>query len=211
MVGPLHGDRGGPIVCVNCGLQIFAKLRAAREQRQKFIGGLGFGPASAADTELSLELLEEALRLTHPDRHPPERAASAHRVTAQLLALRPHVKPRAVATPTRDASVVVAPRDTREAVTPRETFPCAACRETLPLYYCDDCNEKWGERKKCERDALNAKARERRARRKLLEPSMRCITCAVEYRGRRRDSKYCSAACRQRQYRKAVSAAAVRT
>lgn len=52
--------------------------------------------------ELSPDLLEDTIALCHPDRHPSERAARAGRVTAQLLALRPHVKPLAVA----DASKV---------------------------------------------------------------------------------------------------------
>jgi hypothetical protein len=43
-------------------------------------------------TALSIELLEDAIALAHPDRHPAERAARANRVTAQLLALRPHVQ-----------------------------------------------------------------------------------------------------------------------
>jgi hypothetical protein len=40
---------------------------------------------------LSIELLEDAIALAHPDRHPAERADRANRVTSQLLALRQHV------------------------------------------------------------------------------------------------------------------------
>lgn len=43
--------------------------------------------------ELTSELLEAAVTLTHPDRHAPERAGKAGRVTAGLLALRPYVRP----------------------------------------------------------------------------------------------------------------------
>lgn len=46
-----------------------------------------------AAAELSPDLLEDTIALCHPDRHPVERAVRAGRVTAQLLALRPHVKP----------------------------------------------------------------------------------------------------------------------
>jgi hypothetical protein len=38
--------------------------------------------------QLSTELLRDVVALTHPDRHPPERAEQATRVTAELLALR---------------------------------------------------------------------------------------------------------------------------
>jgi hypothetical protein len=47
----------------------------------------------SAATELSRELLEDVIGLVHPDRHPAERSARATRVTADLLALRPHIKP----------------------------------------------------------------------------------------------------------------------
>jgi hypothetical protein len=46
----------------------------------------------SAAPQLSIELLEDAIALAHPDRHPVERADRANRVTAQLLALRPHVQ-----------------------------------------------------------------------------------------------------------------------
>jgi hypothetical protein len=49
---------------------------------------------NAAAPQLSLELLEDAIALAHPDRHPPERAARAGRVTAELLALRAYIKPK---------------------------------------------------------------------------------------------------------------------
>jgi hypothetical protein len=34
-----------------------------------------------------VELVRDAIRLTHPDRHPPEWQEAANRVTAQLLEL----------------------------------------------------------------------------------------------------------------------------
>jgi hypothetical protein len=40
---------------------------------------------------LDRELLDQAVRLCHPDRHPVERAAIANQVTAQLLELRAQV------------------------------------------------------------------------------------------------------------------------
>jgi hypothetical protein len=41
---------------------------------------------------MDLELLENVIGLTHPDRHPPERAERAGRVTAELLAMRAWVR-----------------------------------------------------------------------------------------------------------------------
>ena len=46
----------------------------------------------AGEDELTLELLEDAIRLTRPDRHPPERHEAASRVTVALNALRPHTR-----------------------------------------------------------------------------------------------------------------------
>ena len=43
--------------------------------------------------DLTSELLADALRLTHPDRHPPERRELAERVTKGLLQLQPFVFP----------------------------------------------------------------------------------------------------------------------
>jgi hypothetical protein len=48
-----------------------------------------------AAAQLSRELIEDAIILTHPDKHPEERAVRANRVTAELLALRQHARPRA--------------------------------------------------------------------------------------------------------------------
>ena len=53
----------------------------------------GIASFNDADIELTSELLADALRLTHPDCHPPERQELAHRVTQGLLALQPFVFP----------------------------------------------------------------------------------------------------------------------
>ena len=42
---------------------------------------------TAAPTPLDPRLLRDAISLTHPDRHPPERAKTANAVTAALLEL----------------------------------------------------------------------------------------------------------------------------
>ena len=54
------------------------------------------GIAKANDKEevlLTTELLTNAIRLAHPDMHPPERHELAHRTTEKLLALQPFVFP----------------------------------------------------------------------------------------------------------------------
>jgi hypothetical protein len=45
--------------------------------------------------DLTSELLDDAVRLTHPDCHPPERQELAKRVTQELLALKPFAFPKA--------------------------------------------------------------------------------------------------------------------
>jgi hypothetical protein len=68
LVGPLHLEKGGPIVCLPCGTEWHAQQARERKQRERFIQGFGLGPSHAEPHELTLELLEEAIRLTHPDR-----------------------------------------------------------------------------------------------------------------------------------------------
>jgi hypothetical protein len=54
------------------------------------------GVARSSDDEiieLTSELLADAIRLAHPDYHPPERQDLARRVTQQLLALQPFAFP----------------------------------------------------------------------------------------------------------------------
>jgi hypothetical protein len=46
------------------------------------------GCAAVQCAGLTDDLIASAIQLAHPDRHPPERAALANAVTAQLLALR---------------------------------------------------------------------------------------------------------------------------
>jgi hypothetical protein len=71
--------------------------------------------ATGEVVELTSELLADAIRLAHPDQHPPERRELAQRVTAGLLALQPFVfpapkpKPAQPAAPEpRNASLAVA-------------------------------------------------------------------------------------------------------
>ena len=91
-VFPLHGDRGGPKLCSFCMGAFKAKKEAKARESRRFLRSFSLG-GHAEEDELSLELLTDALKLTHPDLHPPERQDLAHRVTAGLLALKPYALP----------------------------------------------------------------------------------------------------------------------
>jgi hypothetical protein len=76
----------------------------------------------------------------------------------------------------------------------------------VPYYYCDACKARHDAEYQAKRDLELAKQREYRRRRKQrLEwrrPPTRCVTCDTEFKGRRKDTKFCSQACRQKSYRK---------
>jgi hypothetical protein len=106
LVGPLHLEKGGPDFCLPCGTEWHAEQARSRNrsQMQKRFMDMAFGQtAYAGSHELTLDLIEEAVRLTHPDKHPPERVEQATRVTAELLALKPFVLPK----PPSNASAIV--------------------------------------------------------------------------------------------------------
>jgi hypothetical protein len=225
LVGPLHIDKGGPIFCLPCGTEWHAEQARSRNrgQMQKRFMDMAFGrTAYAGSHELTLDLIEEAVRLTHPDKHPPERAEQAARVTAELLALKPWVLPKPPLPPS-NTSANSPPVDRQTSVTPRPESatrsrrleelmkavrPCEICRETVPDYYCDACKD-WYEarqREKRERDnkrreLANELQRARRAWRRQLRPPGRCAVCGTAFKGKRKDAQYCSAACRQRAHR----------
>lgn len=209
---PLHLERGGPLLCLSCGQRLHeaarreAEWKAADAARMR---GLFVPLDYAGPDELDRELLIDTLALTHPDRHPPERATAAHRVTAALTALLPHTKPKAPPptppenAPPKPTGIQVTPlEDLEEALPPflRSTFPCPDCKELLPYYYCDTCRGLWEQKQRYEREPVNAAARRRRARRRALKAGT-CTICGKEFRGKRRDAATCSDACRQKAYR----------
>jgi hypothetical protein len=249
---PLHGERGGPGVCITClgawhaehgrkrnrgrivlrAIKGFYDAGGKREDLLKLdyvaIGmGLGFfdrdydplgflaGIAKVADdeeVELTSELLNDTLSLVHPDKHPPERKEQARRVTAQLLALKPFVfparKPKPIAPHLpRTGSAKYGTQDLKEPV--RQTYPCADCKSTIPYYYCDSCKTEHERRAKEKNDQLNAKQREWYQRRK--ERSMRllktCPSCGGSLNGKRKDARFCSDRCKQKERRRAKAAA----
>ena len=67
----------------------------ASANAKRLLDPLGYGADSigAEVGDITAELLQDTLQLTHPDRHPPERQELAKRVTAELLALKPFVFP----------------------------------------------------------------------------------------------------------------------
>ena len=112
-IGPLHGERGGPLFCLLCsgkwhaehgrrwraGRVVIKALKAYEaaggslfgkdfDQLKLVAGGVGhiFGyeadTAGADFSDLTLELLDAAVALTHPDKHPLVRKEQANWVTA---------------------------------------------------------------------------------------------------------------------------------
>lgn len=227
LVGPLHGDRGGPITCIPCGLDVHADIRRS-ERREKLrarlfrleMSTLGGDTECARDDELSLDLLEQAVRLTHPDRHPAERAALAAQVTADLLALKPFCLPKPKP---RNDSVVV-PRVTSNpdvtktrGLLAKHEYPCATCKYTIPLNYCGICRDKFEKIQAADREREAARLEHAKARRRAryadtqqfkrrCGPRRYCVVCKAEINAKRSDSKYCSAACRQKAHRQRATA-----
>jgi hypothetical protein len=172
---------------------------------------------SGADfADLTSELLAATIALTHPDKHPPERKAEANRVSQELQALKPFVfpapEPEPPPTPKpRDVCVNQCGEELNKTSQPE--YPCEDCRDTIPMYYCNPCKTRWeeelkkeDEREEEERKYRNASQRQRyeihKEWRMKRQGQTACATCAREFKPKRSDAKYCSAACRQRAYLK---------
>jgi hypothetical protein len=237
---PLHGDRGGPLSCLPCSGKWDAEHAPRRRARRVVIKALkayeasgghlygkdfeelrvvatGFfsGNATAADfSDLTLELLTAILKLTHPDKHPPERKAEAQRVTQELLALKPFVFPAPEPEPPSkpDASSKRPCAHFNEPSRPaKPAYPCEDCVDTVPAEYCDACKAQWKKEQENERERdeqkriqKNARQRQRYNWRKKLrscqsKPTI-CAMCGEPFKLKRSDAQYCSAACRQRAY-----------
>ena len=59
----------------------------------------------------------------------------------------------------------------------RPTYPCEDCANLVP-YYCN-CRATWDDRQRAERERINAKQRERRARRREMKRPALCATCGA--------------------------------
>jgi hypothetical protein len=175
----------------------------------------GIARLDGADVDLTSELLADVLRLAHPDHHPPERKLLAHQVTQKLLALQPFVfpapKPKPKPPPLPEAATsdypISAPEPESKPSPPR--YPCADCADALSFDYCDACKAEWEKRQQKEFEQRTKKQRaeyKRRRERKLrYRPQRRCEACGAEFKRTRTDARYCSATCRQRAHRQAVT------
>jgi hypothetical protein len=233
---PLYGEKGGPLTCIPCGMDWHAahsrKRKLGRIVTKAIKGYLAAGGGwddvdrlklaavgvplydFEADTigadvgDITLELLEAAVRLTHPDRHPPERQEAARLVTQELLALKPFVFPAPKEKPVeRNASTVVQRGDAEKPL--RIEYPCELCLGQIPMDYCNDCKAEHKRRrqKEAERErGLRRAAYKRRRQLKLyrLGP-WKCATCGDKFKPKRTDARYCSAACRQKAHRERVT------
>jgi hypothetical protein len=147
----LHGDRGGPDVCLDCSGKLWAESRATQrqaERRQERATDRHDGTYARED-ELDTELRRDVLALIHPDRHVPELKAKATAVTARFGAL--YVLPPRP--PERDGSAEGARADRVENVsdldwtektkpdgTPLIPSGCDGhCEHLLPGFRCDVC------------------------------------------------------------------------
>ncbi|MGO8918258.1 MAG: hypothetical protein ACLQJR_20355 [Stellaceae bacterium] len=186
------------------------------------LGYLADTAATAGETILlTSELLADILRLVHPDVHPPERLDLANRVTQQLLALQPFVfpavppKPFEPRRPPRDASSEDDEDPFSKLFHGRPRYPCAECASTVPMFYCTACCAEWEKRRREEHERQRANQRKWNAWRKGRRANSRqpspCAACGKEVRGKRKDARFCSPACRQRAHRKAVTDNDLRT
>ena len=158
--------------------------------------------------------MSDAIRLTHPDHHPPERQALAHRDTQELLKLQPFVfsAPKlnvAKAPPQTGPCYESTSGPAASAKEPsRPSYPCKDCADTIPLHYCDACSAEWDRRRQKEHDRETSSQRawyaRRRKRALAKRPAKHCASCGKQFDPKRADAQFCSARCRQRTHRGAA-------
>ena len=168
-VGPLHGERGGPLCCLLCIGKWDAEHNPRRRARRgaikalkayeskggrlygkdfdqlKLVANGYFSDNAVSDDfkDLTSELLTATLALTHPDRHPPERKAEAQRVTQELLALKPFVFPAPEPEPPPKPSDACANFPQNNLTKPSPAYPCEDCCGSTSDFYCDPCKAQW--------------------------------------------------------------------
>jgi hypothetical protein len=100
-------------------------------------------------SELTSDLLTDALSLVHPDRRPLERQEIAKRVTARLSDLRPFV-PEPGSEP--EAKPEPKPADDKlrkdfdkvaESLARKDKYLCFDCSGHAPINYCDACRQEY--------------------------------------------------------------------
>jgi hypothetical protein len=164
---------------------------------------------SGETIELTSDLLANAIKIAHPDLHPPERRELAQLVTQGLLALQPFTfpaeKPKPLPAPICDAPKRFIPN----AKLSRPSYPCEGCADTVPYFYCTACSAEWNKRCAKEREQENAKQRKWYARRRAEELHWRkptlCAACGKEFKAKRKGTRFCSNTCRQKAHRESVT------
>jgi hypothetical protein len=166
--------------------------------------------------ELTAELLAEVLQLVHPDHQPPERQDMARRVTQQLLALQPFVFParklKPVTSPGKDDDWIskrLKEKREKYKTEAKPRYPCADCADAVPRDYCDACRAEWEKLQEKAAESARASWRHNYARRRqwalIRRPKPVCAGCGKKFESKRNDARYCSARCRQKAHREAVT------
>jgi hypothetical protein len=177
----------------------------------------GVAGSKGENIDLTSELLADAIKLAHPDLHPPERRDLAHRVTQGLLALQPFTfpapKPRKPV-PSSGPSPPTAENEPLKPPNKPPRYPCADCACHSPRFYCDACKAEWNRRRDGEREYARARQRRRyevrKQRRSMTKLAPTCATCGKRFKGKRADARFCSATCRQRAHRSVTDKATFR-
>ena len=176
----------------------------------------GIARLDSADIDLTSELLTDALKLTHPDHHPPERRELAQRVTQGLLALQPFVFPapkpgKPASAAKRHPEARSRPDDRIKLARPSQSpqYPCIDCADAVPSEYCDACRAEWEKRENRKYEQQTAKQRaeyaQRRQRLLAKRPTATCAVCGESFKAKRDDARFCSDRCRQQAHRKPVT------
>jgi hypothetical protein len=223
----LHGDRGGPSVCLDCQGEVLAlardgQRREARRMKlmmrtlhdemrggsdglsqawERTFGSEPGDPDALADL-LRSDVLMEAVSLTHPDLH-PNRSEVATRVTAMLTAAREYASPPKSPKPPRDASPSVTPPQVDQPVTREpDPYPCDTCQHLRTIHlWCDSCRSRWWREREERLERDRAYRRDLRARNRIEPLARACADCGEYFTPSRADTRYCSDACRQHAYR----------
>jgi hypothetical protein len=207
-VGPLHGERGGPLCCLPCIGKWDAEHNPRRRARRTLIKALKayeatggslydrdfdrlklaaagiFGRAARADddfNDLTSELLTATIALTHPDKHPPERKAEAQRVTQELLALKPFVFPAPEPEPEPNPRDVSSKNNSDVFNNPSPAdYPCEDCRDTISDHYCDACKAQWEEEQAEKRKREEQKRKKKNARQRKGYQVYKRLRCSTQ-------------------------------
>jgi hypothetical protein len=124
--------------------------------------------------ELTSELLGDAIKLAHPDCHPPERQELAHRVTQGLLALVPFTfaAPKPKPPSPLDNIFDRSPSEPSEpaiAIKQEPRFPCVECADSIPYFYCNACRSEHERREHEKDERRRAQHRKWYAQRKAMQ------------------------------------------